>query len=149
MRRWIESPGYFAAAPSPGENEAGQAMTLRPMLRARHIRWRMLRMLDDVSATRVSVEAARHEVDALRSAVEQSRAQATVMASSLTRMEAELHAARQRQHELQTVLEATRAELQAQGRVLELLYEEESDNTRRLNELRRSPEHREAFSDEQ
>jgi hypothetical protein len=119
------------------------------MMRARHIRWRLLRMLDDVSATRTSVEAGRQEVDALRSALAESRRRMTAMAAAVTRIEADLHATRQRQHELATVLEATRSEQQAQGRVLELLYEEESENVRRLHELRRSPGYQDAFDEEQ
>jgi Glycosyl transferase family 2 len=123
-------------------------MTASPLLRARHIRWRLLRLLDDARAARSSAEESALGVREIRAAMEQSRAQTTAMAAALTRMEADLQVAHRRQRELAGVLEVTRSELQAQGRVLELMYEEEAENVQRLNELRGSPEYRRAFSEE-
>jgi hypothetical protein len=124
-------------------------MTASPMLRARHVRWRLLRLLEDAAAARASAEESAQALAETRVTVEQWRAEATTMAAALTRMQDELQASSGRQQELAAILDATRGELQAQGRVLELIYEEETENVRRLNKLRRSPDYRRAFSEEE
>jgi hypothetical protein len=131
-------------------------MTPNPLMRVRHVRWRLLKMLDEISALGTGADATAHELHALRVELGQARAelgrardQAMAAHSTVEQQGRELRSTRQAQDELRVTLDATRAELNAQGRVLELLYEEDTQNLRGLQALRRSADYRRAFADPQ
>jgi hypothetical protein len=104
-------------------------------------------MLDEVRDARSAAEGSREDLRALRNALEQADSRAAASEAALAGIAAELQAGRQAEQELRSVLDATRAELQAHGRVLELLYEEEGENVRRLNELRRGESYSSSFTE--
>lgn len=122
-------------------------MTLRPVVRARYIRWRLLQMLDDAREARASGETARQQLTELRAAVTRSERAAAAMQESLAGVEAGLQGDRLRQAEIELGLAETRHELQRHGRVLELLYEDERNNGLELIRLRRSQSYGRAFTD--
>jgi hypothetical protein len=122
-------------------------MNTNPIVRARYIRWRLMKMFEDIGSLRESVDGARRDIQALRVEVDQSRDRVVAMQMAVSQLGDELQAAGQARRELRMVLDATRGELQAQGRVLELLYEEDSENVRRLHALRRSASYPEAFTE--
>jgi hypothetical protein len=125
------------------------AMSRQPLLRARHVRWKVRQALEDTRDSRVLGEATQAELAELRDLLAQSRDRASGLEAALTRIEAALQAGRLIQHEVQAVVSDTQRELQRQGRVLELLYEEETENFRTLSRLRRSADYEQAFSDPQ
>jgi Glycosyl transferase family 2 len=117
-----------------------------PRLRARYLRHRLLQLLEDARAARVAAEGAREEIPALRAQLEESSRHVAKVETSLATLEAELQSARGAGRETHAALEQLERELQRYGRVLELLYEEEADNLRRLHELRSSTSYRDAFT---
>jgi hypothetical protein len=119
----------------------------RAIVRARHMRWRLLQAFEDVRNARLAAEATREQIPALHSALARSHEQATALETALAQIETELQASRLQQQEIHVALEETRRELQRHTRVIELIYEEEGENLRRLNELRRSSAYEEAFTD--
>jgi Glycosyl transferase family 2 len=122
-------------------------MTSVPLTRVRHIRQRLLRMFDDVRGARMAAESVREQLPALHSALAQSSQQVAALEAMLGRIEAELQAGLLRHQELRSSLEETQRDAQRHGHVLELIYEEEAENLRRLHELRRAPEYQDAFTD--
>jgi hypothetical protein len=106
-------------------------------------------LLDDARAARLAAERASGQISALRVQLEQSSRHGAVLETALTTLEAEVQAGRLAQRETHAAVEHLERELQRYGRVLELLYEEEAENVRRLHELRRSASYGEAFADPQ
>jgi hypothetical protein len=122
-------------------------MSSGPLLRARYVRRRLIEMLEDARGARLAAESTRESVADLNATLEQSTRQIEAVESAVVLLEAEQRATRAMQQETRAGVEELRHELQRQGRVLELLYEEEGDNLRRLNALRRSPAYLDAFTD--
>ena len=122
-------------------------MSQGAIVRARHLRWRLLQAFEDVRSARLAAEATREQIPALHSALARSHEQTAALETALEQIETELQARRLQQQEIHVALEEARRELQRHGRVLELIYEEEAENLRRLNELRRSSSYEEAFTD--
>jgi Glycosyl transferase family 2 len=118
-------------------------------VRARYVRHRLLQLLDDARAARLAAERAGEEIPALRVQLEQSTRRGAALETALAALDAELQAGLLAQRETHAAVEHLERELQRYGRVLELLYEEEAENVRRLHELRRSASYREAFADPQ
>jgi hypothetical protein len=118
-------------------------------VRARYVRHRLLQLLDDARAARLAAERAGEEIPALAVQLEQSTRRVAALETALATLDAELQAGRLAQHETHAAVEHLERELQRYGRVLELLYEEEAENVRRLHELRRSTSYDEAFANPQ
>jgi hypothetical protein len=104
-------------------------------------------MLEVVRGARLAAESIRDQVPGLESALARSHEQATVLEASLAGIDARLEAAELGQQRVLVGLEETQRELQRHGRVLELIYEEEASNLRKLEELRGSPSYELAFTD--
>jgi len=119
----------------------------RPFVRARHLPRRLLQSLEDVRSARLAAESARDQLSTLQGALARSHELATALEATVARIDADLQAGQLKQHEMHVVLDQTQRELQRHGRVLELVYEEETNNLRRLSELRRSPSYGDAFTD--
>lgn len=124
-------------------------MSSGPFVRARYVRHRLLQLLDDARAARLAAEHAREEIPTLRAELEQSTQRVTRLETAIAALDGELQAGRLAQEETRGAVEQLERELQRYGRVLELLYEEEAENLRRLHELRRSAAYDEAFTDPQ
>lgn len=90
-------------------------------------------MLEDTRRTSAAADSMGEDLSALRGAVGQSHQQAAAQEAAIA--------------QIQASLEATRRELQRHGRVLELVYEEETSNYTELVELRRSRSYADAFTD--
>jgi hypothetical protein len=118
-------------------------------VRARYVRHRLLQLLEDAHAARLAAELARAEIPALRAELEQSATRVAKLETALAALNGELQAGRLAQQETRGAVDQLERELQRYGRVLELLYEEEAENLRRLHELRRSAAYGEAFTDPQ
>jgi hypothetical protein len=106
-----------------------------------------MQMVEDARNTRVAAESVRDELSMVNHALVRSREQTVALEGRLALIDTEVKAGNAKQHELHDALHETQRQLERQGRVLELLYEEEADNLRRLYELRRSPSYLSAFSD--
>jgi len=119
----------------------------RPILRARHIRWRLLRMLEDAAGARVAAESAREQLPALHGVLTESHSQAKALRADVVRIDVDLKATQVKYHQTHAILDQLQQELRSQGRVLELVYEEETHNLRKLSQLRRSSAYAEAFTD--
>jgi hypothetical protein len=124
-------------------------MRPHPVLRARHIRWRVLRLLEDAANARLASESAREQLTGLQGALAQSNREQTALKADVAQLHADLHANEVKYHETRVVLDQIRNELESHGRVLELVYEEEADNLRMLGQLRRTASYAEAFTDPQ
>jgi Glycosyl transferase family 2 len=116
-------------------------------MRARHIRWRLLQLLEDTRHTRLAFDAARQQLSSLQRALAQSEERAAALVAALIQVQASLEAGQLRQDEAQRMLGETQHELRRYGGVLELLYEEETSNLGKLGELRRLPSYTDAFTD--
>jgi hypothetical protein len=92
-------------------------------------------MLEDAQSARLTAESVNEEVSAIRAALTESDRQAAALREALARIEA--------------ALAGVRGELGRNGRVLELVYEEEAGNVRELGQLRLSSAYAEAFTDPQ
>jgi hypothetical protein len=122
-------------------------MTPHPIMRVRYIRWRLIRMLEDARSARLVAEQASDQLSEMRGDLAQSHRHAAALEAAHARMEVELRNGLLEQREMHDALSHMRSELDRQGRVLELLYEEESENLRKLGQLRRSSSYIDAFTD--
>jgi hypothetical protein len=104
-------------------------------------------MLEDARSARVAVESMRDQLAGINGALEESDRQARAAEATLARMYAELQTSMLRQSETRSALDEVKRETQRYGRVVELVYEEEADNLRRLNELRGSASYADAFTE--
>ena len=121
-------------------------MSWHPLRRARHIRWRALQALEHAqhaSATSTRVE---ERLSALDSAITESARHAATLQQALAQIEDRIEAHAVTQHEVHHLVADTQRELQRNGRVIELIYEEEARNVRELDRLRRSSPYAEAFT---
>jgi chromosome segregation ATPase len=119
----------------------------RPLSRARYIRWRLLKMLADVRDLRITGEQTREQLLGLQDAIAGSERQVAALATSLARVEATVQSSHLEHREVKTLLDDIQRQLQRQGRVLELIYEDEANNHKELSRLRRSRPYAEAFTD--
>jgi Glycosyl transferase family 2 len=122
-------------------------MMKSPLMRARYIRKRLLEMLEEIRSIRLNIVASQEELVSLQNALANSNRQIGALDETLVRIEAGLQTGQLNQHEMHATLYETHHELQRQGRVLELLYEEETYNLRELLKLRRSQSYARAFDD--
>lgn len=104
-------------------------------------------MLEDVRSIRLTGERTREQLLTLQDAIADSDRQDAALAATLARIETSLQAGHLKQHEVKTVLDDTQRELQRYGRVLELIYEDETNNPKELSRLRRSRSYTDAFTD--
>jgi Glycosyl transferase family 2 len=118
-----------------------------PFRRARHIRWRALQALEHAQHASTTLTRVEGELPALQSALAASAQHAAALQQTLARIEERVEAHAASQHELHRVAADTQRELQRNGRVLELIYEEEMRNSRELGQLRRSSAYAEAFTE--
>lgn len=116
-------------------------------MRARYVRQRLLQLLEDTRHTRLTSEATSEQLAGLQAALAQSKDRAATLEAALAQIQGSVHAAEHRQDEMRAVLAETQGELQRYGRVLELIYEEETRNLKELLKLRRSPSYANAFTD--
>jgi len=119
----------------------------RPITRARQVRWRLLQALEDARSGRLGVEQTRADLSAVHEALTRAEDRGAANETTLASLEETLRASQLGQRDLQIALGEIQHELQRLGRVLELLYERESENVLELNRVRRSPAYAEAFSD--
>jgi hypothetical protein len=115
-------------------------------MRVRYLRWRLRQTFDDTRDTRIATEDVRDQLSSLRVELTQSHQQTAALEATLAQLQASLQDG---QHAMQVELEEANRELRRQGRVLELVYEEETRNLRQLLQLRRSPAYADAFTDPQ
>jgi Glycosyl transferase family 2 len=121
-------------------------MSRLSLVRARYIHWRLRQTLDDTRRTRIAAEDLRDQLSSLGTELAQSHHQTAALQAALAQVQANLQDG---QHAMQVALDEANRELRRQGRVLELVYEEETSNLRQLLQLRRSPSYADAFTDPQ
>jgi uncharacterized coiled-coil protein SlyX len=118
-----------------------------PLRRARHIRWRALRALEDAQRANVALASVQTELLALRAAIGGSDAHVAELERGLARIESQLAVQSATQHEVRRVTGETQRDLERNSRVLELIYEEEMRNVRELSRLRQTSVHAAAFDE--
>jgi hypothetical protein len=118
-----------------------------PLRRARHIRWRVLRALGDAQNASTALVRVQAELSALQSTLAESARDAAAVERALARVEERLDTHAVTQHEIHRLVADTQSELRRNGRVLELIYEEEMRNTRELARLRQSSAYAEAYAE--
>jgi len=118
-----------------------------PLRRARHIRWRALQALEHAQHASTALVRVEGELSRLQSALAQSAQHAAALQQALTRIEERMGTHAVAQREVHHLAAETQRELQRNGRVLELIYEEEMRNGRELDRLRRSSAYAEAFAE--
>ena len=116
---------------------------------ARSARLRLSRLLEDAHSTHALTEDMRGELSELRASLAESRRKTADLQVGLIEIAARLDSGLLKQQHQQILLQSAISELQRSGRVLELIYEEESDNARELGRLRQSSDYDQAFTDQQ
>lgn len=125
-----------------------------PLTRARYVRLRLLRLMDDARHARAAAESARDQIAAVDNNVSAERARTGSQAQQALLAElrdtsaavaAELQSQRAAITQLADTLDQISDQTHRNGRVLELIYEEEIENERRLEALRASSAYEQAF----
>jgi hypothetical protein len=122
-------------------------MSRGPLLRARYVRWRLLRMLEDADAARRTVESTSTQISELQEVLVDCRQRNAVLREELSRLTADVRTGQLEQKKTHDLIERVQHDLERQRRVLELVYEGEVDNVRKLSELRQTAAYGDAFTE--
>jgi hypothetical protein len=117
------------------------------LTRARHSISRLRQMPGEIGRTRVSTQQTQRDLAQMHATLAGAQAQIASLEQATARIEAAVSAGRAEQEQLKLALDATHRDLQRSTRVLELIYEQESENLPRLIELRRSDAYELAYTD--
>ena len=110
---------------------------------------RLSRLLEDVRRMRALTEDMRAELSEVRTSLAESRRKTADLQVGLIEIAARLDNGLLKQQHQQILVQSVMSEVQRTGRVLELVYEEESANVLELGRLRRSSGYEQAFIEQQ